>query len=739
MYESHFGISGPPFQLSPDPSFYFDSKGHHHALEALRRGLAEPSGFVVISGEIGAGKTTLVRTLLAELDSSRLVVGQVLNTQLDADELLRAIVITFGIAADAGDAKALFTALEAYLATLTREGRRAVLIVDEAQNLDLTAFHRLIELERGGAAGRPALKLCLVGQPELREIVRSGDLVALQQRIGVACHIGPLDADETGAYVRHRLEKVGWSGMPSFGPGAFDEIHRCTQGIPRRINLLCNRLLLSRFLTRQTSIDAESVTSTANDLRAEIGDGSLPMSPSVRLVPPIAAPVAAAAPAAAPVEVDIVVPLEEVEGASAVAAAPAAVSDSAPAPAPVPAPVPAVKREPPVLTSVVLQGDARPLVFVVGSQADHFQAAALMRAIAARGDLPVCLLVRAYANNAFDRNREMFAGLDVDGRIVALGIAGGTYAGRAAELMQRFEFVVDHCQPAAVIVFDGSDAALSCGLVASRKAVPVVHVGAGQRVRGQPGAADITRKLTDQLADVLYTAELDASERLVQEGLARDRICFVGNLQVDALQIALRSSMAGGPREHLGLPADHLTGRNGYGVVVLDAAVNINDRQTLSELVAILRDISRDVALVWPMHTRTREQLVKFRLDAFLRGERIACLAQQPYISFVQLIANATCAVTDSWHVQEEATALGIPCLTLGLEPERPVTVTVGSNIAVGKNKSIATRTIWDCIFNGGKRGSVPDQWDGQVGPRIAEHLALWLRAMPGREFMSAS
>lgn len=142
MYESHFGISGPPFQLSPDPSFYFDSKGHHHALEALRRGLAEPSGFVVISGEIGAGKTTLVRTLLAELDSSRLVVGQVLNTQLDADELLRAIVITFGIAADAGDAKALFTALEAYLATLTREGRRAVLIVDEAQNLDLTALDR---------------------------------------------------------------------------------------------------------------------------------------------------------------------------------------------------------------------------------------------------------------------------------------------------------------------------------------------------------------------------------------------------------------------------------------------------------------------------------------------------------------------------------------------------------------------------------------------------------------------
>lgn len=705
MYESHFGISGPPFQLSPDPTFYFDSHGHHEAYAALKTGLAKASGFVVVSGEIGAGKTTLIRALLAESEPSRLLVGQILSTQLDAEELLRAVVITFGVPNDQSDPKALRTALDAYLDELAQGGRRAVLIVDEAQNLHVSAFRMLIDIEQGRAAGRGALNICLVGQPELRDLVASGDLRALRDRVSISCHIGPLSVEETGLYVRHRLAKVNWKGVPSFEAGAFEEIHRWTSGIPRRVNLLCNRLLLSRFLTQQTRIDADTVASTAADLRAEMGDTSMP--------PPAPRPVAAAAPAAV------------VRAPEPVAPAKAAQREAEPARD--------ARSDPPLLTSVVLKADAQPLLLVAGSGADHFQAAALLRAIAARNDLPVCLIVRAYANNAFDRNKDMFAGLDTDGRVVSLGIAGGTYAGRAAELMQRFEFVVDHCKPGAVVVFDGSDAALSCGLVASRRAIPVVQVGAGLRVKGTPGAADITRKLTDQLSDVLYVSEVAAGDRLVQEGTARERIAFVGNLQVDALQIALRSSIAGGPREHTGLPSQYLSDRNGYGVVVLDASANVNDRQVMSELVGILRDVSRDVPLVWPMHTHTREQLVKFKLDSTLRDERIACLAEQGYVSFVQLLANATCVLTDSWHVQEEATALGLPCLGLGVESERPIASAVGSTVAVGRNKAIATRTIWDCVFNGGKRGAVPDLWDGQTGARIAEHLAVWLRAAQQR------
>ena len=731
MYETHFGISGPPFQLSPDPSFYFDSLGHHEALATLRRGLSDPTGFVVVSGEIGAGKTTLVRTLLAELDSSRLVVGQVLTTQLDDTELMRSLVMSFGLPAKAESPGALNDILQNFLTSLTQDGRRAVLIVDEAQNLHRSAFEWLVQMEKGKVAGRAPLKICLVGQPELRDLVASGDLLALRERVSAQCHLGPLGLNETGAYIRHRLAKVGWSGVPSFEPGAFEEIHRWTGGIPRRINLLCNRLMLSRFLSSQVKIDVEAVAATAQDLRAEIGDTSAPPPPAAA---PSAAPAPVATPAPSPAQA-LPVLREAVKPERPSAPIKVKAPAQAPAPATVDVDLEVDIGEPPGAAQPALPPlrsgeESRPLLCVVGGQGEHVKAAALMHALAGRPELPVTLLVRCYANSAFERHRDMFAGLDVAGRLVSLGIAGGTYAGRAAELMKRFEFVVDHCQPAAVIVFDGSDAALSCGLVASRKGLPVLHVGAGLRSGSNADAADITRRLADQLSDVLYTAEPQANQQLAQEGVASERIQFVGNPLADALQIALRTKLpVANPRERLGLPANLLSDRNGYGVVILDAMPNVGDRQVLSELIAILRAVAHDVPLVWPMHTRTREQLSRFKLDAIVASERIATLPSQSYPSLVQLMSNATCVITDSWNVQEEATVLSIPCLTIGLGQERATTVSVGSNLVVGRNKALATRAMWDCIFNGGKRGRLPELWDGHAATRIAEHMSGFLQA----------
>jgi UDP-N-acetylglucosamine 2-epimerase len=260
--------------------------------------------------------------------------------------------------------------------------------------------------------------------------------------------------------------------------------------------------------------------------------------------------------------------------------------------------------------------------------------------------------------------------------------------------------------------------------------VPVVHIGAGLRSREPAVRSDVPRKLTDHLADVLYTADADAATGLVHEGVPAERICFAGNLLVDALQAALRASPdTPALADELGDARHYLSDAHGYGLVALDALANVSERQTLTELVTILRQVSRDLPLIWPMQARTRHQLAKFRLDAFIADERIACVPIQRHAVHARLLSGATCVLSDSWAVQEEASASSIPCLTMGVEPGRPMATGAGSTIAVGKNKTLATRAVWECIFNGGKRGRVPELWDGQAAGRIATHLAGWIKA----------
>lgn len=689
MYESHFGITGPPFQLTPDPSFYFDSAGHHRALTEFRRGLTEASGFIVVSGEIGAGKTTLVRTVLAELDPAAVSVAQVLSTQLKADELLRAILYAFGVAGNHGAQADPASTILHFIEGLREEARRAVLVIDEAQNLHPEAFDQLVALMTSESLDHAALQICLVGQPELRAIIDSQDLGRLRQRVAVSCHLGPIDRAETRDYIEHRLRKVGWSGHPAFDPAAFDEIFRWTQGVPRKINLLCNRLMLSRFLTQQTHIDAATVEQTARDLRVEIGDpsGSGVSAPGM--------------------------PLAAWAGAEPIASAGlhgAKVDDS---------------RPPGAASGTSGLG---PLLCVVGGYSDHIKIAPLLHAIGALGSLLATKLVRVYRNDALELNRDLFDGLATGSVVVNLDVVGGTYAEQAAELMKKFEFVIDHSQPSAVLVIDGSDAALACALVARRKGVPVVHVGAGLRARASTAASDMTRKLTDDLADVLYTCETEAAATLTAEGVRPDRIQCVGTLLVDSLQVALRtlmSSPAAGAAA--GVPKPFLVDRNGHALVVLNKRINVSEGQNLTELVSMLRDVSRDVPVIWPMHARVEEQLKKSRLDSLIARERITRSPVLAYAPYVDLLRNATCVLTDSWNLQEEATALGTPCLMIGLHPQRMETAAIGATVSVGNNRALATRAVWDCIFNGGKRGRIPALWDGHAAQRIAAHLAEWL------------
>ncbi len=271
MFESHFGFSAAPFQLSPDPSFYFESRGHGQALSYLKYGVYQREGFIVVTGEIGSGKTTLVQTLLEGLDAHAVVAAQVVNTQLDAYDLLHAICTAFGVPVPGPSKAQMLATLEAFFTALAAGGRRALLVVDEAQNLGLKEIEELRMLSNFQLGHRALLQSFLVGQPELRLMLRSSAMEQLRQRVIASCHLGPLSAAETRAYVEHRLRRVGWDAFPAIADAAFAGIHSFSGGIPRRINLLCTRVLLAGWLAGTERIVAVDVANAAAELAAELG------------------------------------------------------------------------------------------------------------------------------------------------------------------------------------------------------------------------------------------------------------------------------------------------------------------------------------------------------------------------------------------------------------------------------------------------------------------------------------
>ncbi|HKO67479.1 MAG TPA: XrtA/PEP-CTERM system-associated ATPase [Burkholderiaceae bacterium] len=272
MYEDFYGLTGKPFQLSPDPAFYFGSKGHSSAFSYLKYGVYQGEGFLVITGDIGTGKTTLVRALLDELDTGEVVAAQIVNTQLDADDLLRSVATAFGINVGLDDSKAhLLATIEAFLLTTFQRGKRALLIVDEAQNLGARSLEELRMLSNFQCGDNALLQSFLVGQPELRMLMRSPLMEQFRQRVIASYHLGPLDQADTRAYIEHRLRFVGWKGDPQFEDDAFVAIHKATGGVPRRINSLCNRVLLAAYLNEQHLIGRSAIAAAVAEMTSEMG------------------------------------------------------------------------------------------------------------------------------------------------------------------------------------------------------------------------------------------------------------------------------------------------------------------------------------------------------------------------------------------------------------------------------------------------------------------------------------
>jgi len=274
MYENYYGFKERPFQLSPDPRFFFASRNHQRAMSYLQYGLDQGEGFIVVTGPIGTGKTTIARNLLNNIADDSIVAAQLVTTKLEPQELLELVVSEFKISVKDNNKAELLQAIEKFLINLHRQGKRALLIVDEAQNLPIETVEELRMLSNFQLDNKPLIQSFLLGQEELKDIIQAPNMEQFRQRIIASAHLQPLSSEEVKEYINHRLHQAGCNKETLFSDDAFNVIHEKTLGVPRKINIFIDRLLLFGFLEELTCINVDAINEVAQEMQVEL-TGSL--------------------------------------------------------------------------------------------------------------------------------------------------------------------------------------------------------------------------------------------------------------------------------------------------------------------------------------------------------------------------------------------------------------------------------------------------------------------------------
>lgn len=367
------------------------------------------------------------------------------------------------------------------------------------------------------------------------------------------------------------------------------------------------------------------------------------------------------------------------------------------------------------------------ILCVVGARPNFMKMAPIMAALADLGpDLSVSLV---HTGQHYDvtMNHQYFEALGIPQPDINLEVGSGSHAAQTAEVMRRFEPALDEKRPSAVLVVGDVNSTLACALVATKKGIPVIHVEAGLRSFDRAMPEEINRILTDQISDLLFTTECSGRENLLREGIDGSRIHFVGNVMIDTLLRNLERAIPlaqilknAGQEEFIADP-------DGYAVLTMHRPSNVDDPAALRTLLETVLKISARLPVIFPMHPRTRAMIEKFGLGEMLNIPELVQLPPMGYLEMLGLMKDARVVLTDSGGIQEETTALGVPCITLRNNTERPITVDEGTNTIAGQDPVKILAAFDEVMQSGGKAGRVPEFWDGQASTRIARAIHSWL------------
>ncbi|MEO6423349.1 MAG: UDP-N-acetylglucosamine 2-epimerase (non-hydrolyzing) [Candidatus Nitrotoga sp.] len=368
------------------------------------------------------------------------------------------------------------------------------------------------------------------------------------------------------------------------------------------------------------------------------------------------------------------------------------------------------------------------ILCVVGARPNFMKMAPIMAAFAALGpELDVCLV---HTGQHYDvaMNHQYFEAHGIPQPDINLDVGSGSHTAQTANVMLRFESVLNTKYPSAVLVVGDVNSTLACALVAVKKGIPVIHVEAGLRSFDRAMPEEINRVLTDQISELLFITERSGCENLLREGITEDRIRFVGNVMIDTLHHNLGNAVPVSKILQNAGREEFLNGHDGYAILTAHRPSNVDDPDTLRSLLATILKISARLPIIFPMHPRTRDMIQKFGLNTMLDVPTVLQLPPMGYLEMLGLMRDARVVLTDSGGIQEETTALGIPCITLRNNTERPVTVHEGTNTIAGLDSAKILTILDQIMLNGGKAGRIPEFWDGQASTRIAAEVLDWLK-----------